>query len=86
MKAKMGTPAAITATAHKLARLVYSVLKYGTEYLDAGQDYYERQYKRRVINNLIQRAKQLGYQLLELKPDNTAVGVDQPNALQAVTR
>jgi transposase len=86
MKTKMGTPAAITATAHKLARLVYSMLKYGTQYVDAGQDYYERQYKRRVINNLVKRAKQLGYQLLELKPDSTPVGVDQPNALQAVTR
>ena len=43
MKARLGAPKAITATAHKLARLVYSMLKHGTEYTDVGQDYYEQQ-------------------------------------------
>ena len=85
MKAKMGTPAAITATAHKLARLVYSMLKHGTQYVDAGQDYYQRQYKRRVINNLAKRAKQLGYRLVELGPDSAPDRSDQPIARTAVT-
>jgi len=40
MKSRLGAPKAITATAHKLARLVYSMLKNGTEYTDVGQDYY----------------------------------------------
>jgi len=43
---------AITATAHKLAGLIYSMLKNGTEYIDQGQDYYEREYKSRVLKNL----------------------------------
>ena len=30
MKARLGTPKAITATAHKLARLLYARLKHGT--------------------------------------------------------
>jgi len=85
MKARMGTPAAITATAHKLARLVYAMLSHGTEYVDAGQDYYERQYKRRVINNLAKRAKHLGYELVELGPDTAPDRSDLPNALKAVT-
>ena len=85
MKARMGTPAAITATAHKLARLVYAMLRHGTEYVDAGQDYYERQYKRRVINNLAKRAKHLGYELVELGPDAAPDQSDLPNALKAVT-
>ena len=38
-RARLGAPKAITATAHKLARLVYSMLKHGTAYVDAGQDY-----------------------------------------------
>ena len=42
-KARLGAPKAITAPAHKLARLIYTMLKYGTEYVDAGQDYYEQQ-------------------------------------------
>src|ERR671936_2938192 len=59
MKARLGTPKAITATAHKLARLVYSLLKHGTAYVDAGQDSYEERYRSRVMQNLTRRAKAL---------------------------
>ena len=65
MKARLGAPKAITATAHKLARLVYSMLKHGTEYTDAGQDYYEQQYRSRALKNLKTRARQLGFDLVE---------------------
>ena len=64
MTARLGKPAAITATAHKLARLIYSMLRYGTEYVDRGQDYYERAYKERVVQNLTRRAKELGFVLV----------------------
>ena len=64
MRSRHGAPKAITATAHKLARLIYSMLKYGTEYVDQGQDYYERQYQDRVIKNLKQRAEQMGFALV----------------------
>ena len=64
MTARLGKPAAITATAHKLARLLYSMLRYGTEYVDRGQDYYERAYKERVVQNLTRRAKELGFVLV----------------------
>jgi len=64
-KARLGAPKAVTATAHKLARLIYSLLKHGTEYVDAGQDYYEEQYRQRVIYNLKRRAKQMGFCLVE---------------------
>jgi transposase len=62
--ARLGKSKAITATAHKLARLVYNLLKHGTEYADAGADYYERVYKERVIKNLARRARELGYELV----------------------
>jgi transposase len=39
MNARLGAPMAITAAAHKLARLIYRMLRFGTEYLDRGQDY-----------------------------------------------
>jgi transposase len=42
MRARLGAPKAMTATAHKLARLVYSMLRYGTAYVDAGQQAYEQ--------------------------------------------
>jgi transposase len=65
MKARLGAPKAITATAHKLARLIYSMLKHGKEYTDLGQDYYEQQYKSRAVKNLKTRARQLGFDLIE---------------------
>ena len=43
-KAYLGAPKAITATAHKLARLIYSMLRYGQEYVDAGTEYYESRF------------------------------------------
>ncbi len=64
MAARIGKPQAVTATAHKLARIVYSMLKHGTAYVDAGQDDYERQYKARVVRNLQQRARSLGFELV----------------------
>ncbi len=70
MQAKFGAPKAITATAHKLARIVYSMLKHGSAYIDAGQDYYERQYKERALRNLAQRAKTLGFELVPTAAEN----------------
>ncbi len=43
---------------------VYSMLRYGTAYVDMGQDYYEQRYKDRVIQNLTRRAKELGFELV----------------------
>jgi transposase len=64
MAMRIGKPQAVTATAHKLARIVYSMLKHGSAYVDAGQDYYERQYKARAVRSLVQRAKALGFELV----------------------
>jgi transposase len=65
LKARLGAPKAITATAHKLARLVYSLLKHGTAYVTQGMDEYERRYRERVVQNLRRRAKELGYELVQ---------------------
>lgn len=66
-KAQKGPAKAITATAYKLARIVYNMLKNGTEYMDMGQDYYEERYKNRLIENMKRRAKQFGYKLEHIK-------------------
>ena len=73
MRSRQGAPKAITATAHKLARLIYSMLKHGTEYVDQGQDYYEQQYQDRVMKNLKQRAAQMGFALVPSLADNGSV-------------
>ena len=65
-KAHLGAPKAITATAHKLARLSYTMLRYGQEYVDAGAEYYERQYQQRALRAAKRRAAQLGYQLVPM--------------------
>jgi transposase len=65
MAARVGKERAIQATAHKLAIRIYHVLKYGSDYVDKGQDYYERAYQERVLKSLNRRAKELGYQLVK---------------------
>ena len=70
MKARMGAPKAITATAHKLARLIYTMLKYGTAYVRQGMDEYEQQYHDRMVKNMTRRAKALGYTLVKTPEGN----------------
>lgn len=73
MRARLGAPKAITATAHKLARLVYSMLRYGTAYVDAGQQAYEQKYRDRVLTNLQRKAKAFGYQLVHVEDIDSGV-------------
>lgn len=63
MQVRIGKPEAVTAVAHKLARLVYKVMTLGMQYVDPGQDYYQKQYRQRQVRNLKRRAKQLGFEL-----------------------
>lgn len=63
-KAQLGAPKAITATAHKIAKIVYHMLKRGTEYEDLGQDYYEQRYRGRMIKNIKNRARQFGLKIV----------------------
>lgn len=67
-RSQLGAPKAITATAHKLARLVYSMLKNGSKYVDEGQEQYEQKYRNRVLKNLKQKAKDMGFTLTPVEP------------------
>jgi transposase len=64
MRAKHGPAKANVATAHKLARIVYHMLKYRKAYVDPGEAQYEQQHRERTIRNLERRAAKLGLQLL----------------------
>ncbi len=66
LAARLDRAKAITATAHKLARLIYTMLTKGTEYTDKGQDYYEERYRERVMHHLNKRAEKLGFQLVPI--------------------
>src|SRR5215207_2632837 len=63
MRARKGPQQAIVATAHKLARTVYHLLKYGESYVEEGALDYERKRQERELRSLTRRATKLGYTL-----------------------
>jgi len=65
MKSRLETPQAITATAQKLARWIYSMLKHGTAYAAQGLEGYEQQYRARVVKHLARKARELGYEFVK---------------------
>jgi transposase len=67
IKARSGTAKAITATARKLACLIYRMLRFGMTYVDAGQQEYERRYQEQQIKALRARAASLGYTVVCLE-------------------
>ena len=68
LRSRLGAPKAITAMAHRLARLVYRMLKYGQEYVDKGMQYYEDRYRHQQIEALQKNAAKLGLQVLPAQP------------------
>jgi transposase len=65
LRARLGAPKAITAMAHKLARLVYRMLKWGHEYVDKGLRYYEERHRQQQVQLLKKKAVKLGLQIVE---------------------
>lgn len=65
MRARLGPASAITATAHKLARLVYRLIKHGELYVQQGMEVYENKYRERVLHNLKKTAASLGLELVQ---------------------
>lgn len=73
MKARMGPAKAITATAHKLARIVYTMLLTRTPYVEKGVDFYEQEYQRRRVARLKRNARDLGFQLIPITDETPAI-------------
>ncbi len=59
MRSRLGAPKAITAAAHKFARIIYRMLS-------TGEDYYEKQYEKRVLVPMKRQAKEMGYNLVKI--------------------
>ena len=68
IRTRQGAPVAVTATAHKLARIIYYILKRKEPYRDPGAAAYDQHYKQRVMRNLQRRAAKLG---MRLEPTQT---------------
>lgn len=64
LAARVGKAHAITATARKLAILVYRALKGDFVYRDVGADGYQTQQRARILNGLRRRAATLGFEFL----------------------
>jgi transposase len=60
LTARLGTPKALPATAHKLAPLVYRLRKHGEAYVAQGMAEYEQAYRERTLHHLLRKAKALG--------------------------
>jgi transposase len=65
LKARLGSPKAITATAHKLARIFYHLWTTRKPYHDVGATYYEQQYQQRKLQHLRKQAASLGFDLVD---------------------
>jgi hypothetical protein len=65
MKGRLGGQAALTAAAHKLARIVYLALKHGLTYVRRSQEGYDAQMRQRQLKALRRKARQLGLEVTE---------------------
>jgi hypothetical protein len=63
MRSKLGPAKATTATAHKLAKIIYPMLKEKTPYRERGADYYQHKEQARRLRQLRRQAQPLGFAL-----------------------
>jgi len=74
-KIRLGAPKAITATAYKIAKIIYHMIKNQTEYSDIGQEVYNKQFQERSIKHIKRKAKEFGMQLVPI------VNLEETNAM-----
>jgi len=77
-KAQVGPMQALVATAYKIARTVYYMLKNRVQYHDMGAEAYEQKQREREITYLKKKAAKLGF---DLSPHDSAKAVAQAVAL-----
>lgn len=73
MRSRLGTPKAITATAHKLAIIIYTMITEKKQFIEFGEDAYERRHKDRALSKLKRKAEELGYELVVKNAEKTAI-------------
>jgi transposase len=71
-RSRLGAPKAITAVAHKLARIVYHLVRFGAAYLKQTEEVYAAQVRERLDKQLHRRARELGYTLTKVEAPATA--------------
>jgi len=68
MRARLGAPKAITAAAHKLARIIFHLLRTGEAYDESVFLVHEQQHRKRRERYLRQQAREFGYELVPVAP------------------
>jgi len=68
MKARLGAAEGITATAHKLARIIYRLIKHGEAYVRQGMEDYEKKFQAGKLRTLQKNAKAFGFELVQKQP------------------
>jgi transposase len=71
-RSRLGAPKAITATAHKLARIIYHLVRFGEAYMKQTEEAYAAQVRERLEKQLQRRARELGYTLTKVEAPETA--------------
>jgi transposase len=66
-RSRLGAAKAITATAHKLARIVYHLMRYGEAYVKREEAAYADQVRERLEKQLQRRAKELGFEVRKIE-------------------
>jgi transposase len=66
IRSRLGGLGAVKATAHKLACLIYRMLKYGEEYVVQSMEEYEAKIKAKTLDTLKRKAAAMGFQLSPL--------------------
>jgi hypothetical protein len=64
MRARHGAPKAITSTAHKLARIIYHLIKNKKTFNDSVFSEQEKAHHKRLKKRVINQAKSLGLELV----------------------
>ena len=66
MRYKLSPPQAVTASAHKLARIVYSMLRYGRPYAEPDQADQQERRRQRMLSKIQRQAKELGLKVVDI--------------------
>jgi transposase len=66
MRARLGSPKAFTATAQKLARILFHLLSTGEPYDESIFRQEEQRHRARMENRLRRQAREFGYELVAL--------------------
>jgi len=67
-----GAAVAVFATARQLAKLIYRMLRFGQDYVDVGEQAYERHFQLRRLASITEAARSLGFTLVEQTPEPAA--------------